>query len=408
MHNKPLQKYRVLDMTRVLAGPWCTQNLADLGAEVIKVERPHIGDETRGWGPPWIPAAAGSERHDSAYFGSTNRGKKSVTIDFTTAQGQALIKELAKQCDVLVENYKFGTLARYGLGYDDLKAINPALVYCSVTGFGQTGPYRNKPGYDFVFQAMSGLMSITGERDDLPGGGPQKVGIAVADITTGMYATVAVTSALLWRESSGQGQHLDIALLDCAMAFNSNQAVNYLASGKLPRRYGNAHSNAVPYQVFDTEDGQVVVAVGNDSLFAAYCDALGRSDLRSDPRFQKVSGRLQNREVLLAELTRIMAQNTSDEWLEKLDLAGVPCAPINDFKEALADPQVKARCIEATIPLADGSNFHTIASPLRFSETPVDYPVGPPTLGQHTSAVLQERLGLTDAQQTELREAGVI
>ncbi|GAB2458764.1 CaiB/BaiF CoA-transferase family protein [Comamonas humi] len=408
MSNKPLQKYRVLDLTRVLAGPWCTQNLADLGAEVIKVERPGVGDETRGWGPPWMPAAEGSERHDSAYFGSTNRGKQSVTIDFTTPQGQALVKELVLQCDVLVENYKAGTLARYGLGYEDLRAIHPSLVYCSVTGFGHTGPYSHKPGYDFVFQAMSGLMSITGERDDLPGGGPQKVGIAVADITTGMYATVAVLAALLWREGSGQGQHLDMALLDCAMAFNSNQAVNYLASGQLPRRYGNAHSNAVPYQVFDTLDGQVVVAVGNDSLFAAYCQAIERPELSTDARFTKVSGRLQNRAVLLPELARTMAARTSADWLARLDAAGVPCAPINDFAQALADPQVQARGIEAPITLPDGATFHTIASPLRFSETPLDYPAGPPTLGQHTSAVLHERLGLTAAQQAALRQAGAI
>ena len=405
---KPLQKYRVLDMTRVLAGPWCTQNLADLGAEVIKVERPLAGDETRGWGPPWIPSAGEQPRQDSAYFGSTNRGKKSVTIDYTTPQGQALIKQLALQCDVLVENYKFGTLARYGLGYEDLRVVNPALVYCSVTGFGQTGPYSHKPGYDFVFQAMSGLMSITGERDDLPGGGPQKVGIAVADITTGMYATVAVLSALLWRESSGQGQHLDIALLDCAMAFNSNQAVNYMASGKLPSRYGNAHSNAVPYQVFDTQDGQVVVAVGNDSLYAAYCNAIGRPDLCTDSRYAKVSGRLLNRQQLLPELARIMASRNSADWLDCLDAAGVPCAPINDFQQALADPQVQARGIKATIALDDGAQFHTIASPLRFSKTPLDYPAGPPTLGQHTAEILAQQLQQSPEQQSALQRAGVI
>jgi crotonobetainyl-CoA:carnitine CoA-transferase CaiB-like acyl-CoA transferase len=355
-----------------------------------------------------MPAGAGSERHDSAYFGSTNRGKKSVTIDFTTTQGQTLIRELALQCDVLVENYKAGTLARYGLGYEDLKSIHPSLVYCSVTGFGHTGPYSHKPGYDFVFQAMSGLMSITGERDDLPGGGPQKVGIAVADITTGMYSTVAVMAALLWRESSGQGQHLDMALLDCAMAFNSNQAVNFMASGKLPRRYGNAHSNAVPYQVFDTQDGQIVVAVGNDALFAAYCQAIDRPDLGADARFTKVSGRLQNRDTLLPEIARAMTTRCSAEWLARLDAAGVPCAPINDFAQALADPQVQARRIETPITLDDGATFRAIASPLRFSETPLDYPAGPPTLGQHTSAVLRERLGLNDQQQAALRKAGVI
>ncbi|MBL8357562.1 MAG: CoA transferase [Delftia acidovorans] len=408
MAEKPLQKYRVLDMTRVLAGPWCTQNLADLGAEVIKVERPLVGDETRGWGPPWLPSGQDGPRPDSAYFGSANRGKKSITIDFTLPQGQELIRELARHCDVLVENYRFGTLARYGLGYEDLKAINPRLVYCSVTGFGQSGPYRDKPGYDFVFQAMSGLMSITGERDELPGGGPQKVGIAVADITTGMYATVAVTSALLWREGSGQGQHLDISLLDCAMAFNSNQAANYLASGQLPRRHGNAHSNAVPYQVFDTSDGRIVVAVGNDALFAAYCHALERPDLCSDERFRKVSARLAHRDVLLEQLTRIMAMHSSADWLDRLDAAGVPCAPINDFAQALADPQVQARRIQVDIAQADGTPFKAIASPLRFSETPIDYPLGPPLLGEHTQAVLREHLGLDIASQAALRAAGAI
>lgn len=307
-----------------------------------------------------------------------------------------------------MENYKTGTLARYGLGYEDLKAVNPGLVYCSVTGFGHTGPYRHKPGYDFVFQAMSGLMSITGERDDLPGGGPQKVGIAVADITTGMYSTVAVLAALLERESHGRGQHLDMALLDCAMAFNSNQAVNYMASGSMPRRYGNAHSNAVPYQVFDTRDGQIVVAVGNDALFAAYCRAAQRPDLCADARFVTVSGRLQNRDELLSQLAVVMAGKTSAQWLAVLDAAGVPCAPINDFEQALADPQVKARNIETHIALEDGAVFRTIASPLRFSETPLDHLAGPPTLGQHTADVLRERLGLDEAQQAGLRQAGVI
>ena len=396
-----LEGVRVLELGQVLAGPFASAILADLGADVVKLERVEGGDDARRMGPDF--------RHgDSLIFEVFNRGKQSVTIDFTTPQGQALIKALALQCDVLVENYKAGTLARYGLGYEDLKAIHPGLVYCSVTGFGHTGPYSHKPGYDFVFQAMSGLMSITGERDGLPGGGPQKVGIAVADITTGMYATVAVLAALLWREDSGQGQHLDMALLDCAMAFNSNQAVNYLASGQLPRRYGNAHSNAVPYQVFDTLDGQVVVAVGNDSLFAAYCQAIEQPGLAADARFAKVSGRLRNRDALLPELARAMAARASADWLQRLDAAGVPCAPINDFAQALADPQVQARRIEAPIRLPDGATFRSIASPLRFSETPLDYPAGPPTLGQHTQAVLHERLGLDAAQQAALRQAGAI
>jgi len=406
--NKPLSHIRVLDLSRVLAGPWCTQNLADLGAEVIKVERPGEGDETRGWGPPWLPGGDHPERRDSAYFGSANRGKKSITIDLAHPEGQTLVRRLVQDCDVLVENFKVGTLGRYGLAYDDLKKINPRLVYCSVTGFGQNGPYSHRPGYDFVFQAMGGLMSITGERDDLPGGGPQKVGIAVTDIMTGMYASLAIAAALIWRERSGCGQYIDMALLDCAMALNSNQAVNFLVSGKLPHRYGNAHPNAAPYQVFDTRDGQMVLAVGNDGLFASYCKVIGRPELSADPRFTKVSGRLTNREILLPMLADIMRGETTVHWLERLEAAGVPCAPINDFGQAFSDPHVQARGIQVQLPLSTGGSFQGVACPMRFSETPITYPAGPPVLGEHTDAVLSGVFGLMPQELARLHEAGVI
>ncbi|WP_454694880.1 CaiB/BaiF CoA transferase family protein [Achromobacter aegrifaciens] len=408
MTIKPLSHIRVLDLTRVLAGPWCTQNLADLGADVTKIERPGAGDDTRGWGPPWMPDADGQPREDSGYYASTNRGKKSVTVDISTPEGQDIIRGLAADSDVLVENYKVGTLARYGLGYEDLRADNPALVYCSITGFGQTGPYRHRPGYDFIFQGMGGLMSVTGEADGLPGAGPQKVGVAVADITTGMYASLAIAAALAWRERSGQGQHIDMALLDCVLAFGSNPAVNYLVSGKTPRRYGNAHANAVPYQVFDTQDGRLIVAVGNDSQFAAYCQEIQRPDLAQDPRYAKVSGRLTHRDTLLPLLAEIMATDTSAAWQGRLEGAGVPCGPINSFAETFTDPQVVHRGLRVDLPLSTGGTCPGIASPMRFSATPLDHRAGPPVLGEHTREVLAQRLGLSDAALTELRAAGVI
>ena len=408
MTIKPLSHIRVLDLTRVLAGPWCTQNLADLGADVTKIERPGAGDDTRGWGPPWMPDADGGPREDSGYYASTNRGKKSVTVDISTAEGQDIIRRLAADSDVLVENYKVGTLARYGLGYEDLRAENPALVYCSITGFGQTGPYRHRPGYDFIFQGMGGLMSVTGEADGLPGAGPQKVGVAVADITTGMYASLAIAAALAWRERSGQGQHIDMALLDCVLAFGSNPAVNYLVSGKTPRRYGNAHANAVPYQVFDTQDGRLIVAVGNDSQFAAYCQEIQRPDLAQDPRYAKVSGRLTHRDTLLPLLAEIMATDTSAAWQSRLEGAGVPCGPINTFAETFTDPQVMHRGLRVDLPLSTGGTCPSIASPMRFSATPLDHRAGPPVLGEHTREVLAQRLGLSESTLTELRAAGVI
>ncbi|MGO4330060.1 CaiB/BaiF CoA transferase family protein [Cupriavidus sp. 2TAF22] len=410
--HKPLSHIRVLDLTRVLAGPWCTQNLADLGAEVIKVERPGEGDETRGWGPPWIPAGAGQERRDSTYYASANRGKKSVTVDFSSPEGQAVVRRLVATCDVLVENYKVGTLARYGLGYEDLRADHPALVYCSVTGYGQTGPYRHRPGYDFVFQGMSGLMSLTGAPDEAcghcEGGGPQKFGVAVADLATGLYASLAITAALAWRERGGLGQHIDMALLDCALALGSNQAVGYLTTGKVPRRYGNAHPNAAPYQVFSSSDGKLIVAVGNDSQFAAYCAVLGRPELAADDRFARVSGRLVNREVLLPLLAGVMRTDTTAAWLARLEAAGVPCGPINDFAQAYDDPQVRERGVRVDLPLAFGGTCPSVASPMRFSATPLDHRVGPPMLGEHTDAVLAECLGMGAHELARLRGAGVI
>nr|WP_081488876.1 tripartite tricarboxylate transporter substrate-binding protein [Cupriavidus basilensis] len=399
-------------LTRVLAGPWCTQNLADLGAEVIKVERPDAGDETRGWGPPWMPDEAGQARRDSTYYASTNRGKQSITVDFNGGEGQEIIRRMAATCDVLVENYKVGTLARYGLGYEDLREANPGLVYCSVTGYGQTGPYRHRPGYDFVFQGMSGLMSLTGAPDDPlnegAGGGPQKFGVAVADMATGLYASLAITAALAWRERSGLGQHIDMALLDCALALGSNQAVGYLASGKVPRRYGNAHPNAVPYQVFASLDGKLIVAVGNDGQFAAYCKAIGRPELAADARFAKVSGRLVNRDALLPQLADIMRTDTTEAWLARLEAAGVPCGPINDFAQAFADPQVRHRGIQVELPLSSGGTCPAIASPMRFSATPLTHHRGPPVLGEHTDAVLGESLGMAPEELARLRAAGVI
>src|SRR5690554_2908092 len=313
-----LSGIRVLDLSRVLAGPWCGQILADLGAEVIKIERPGSGDDTRGWGPPWMPDEQGGSSGEAAYYQSANRGKSSVAVDLATAEGQELVRALAADCDVLIENYKAGSLARYGLDYASLSALNPRLVYCSITGFGQTGPRAEEPGYDFIIQGMAGLMSITGERDDLPGGGPQKAGVAVTDLFTGMYATIAVLGALQERHRSGLGQHIDLALLDCHVAMLANQTLNYMTSGVAPVRAGNAHQNVVPYQVFAASDGHLIVAVGNDGQYRAYCQVLGRPDLATNPDYSTNSARLRNRKALIAELEQIMRTRTRDDWIESL------------------------------------------------------------------------------------------
>ncbi|MFY0475251.1 CaiB/BaiF CoA transferase family protein [Achromobacter marplatensis] len=391
-----LDGIRVLDLSRILAGPWCTQNLADLGADVIKIERPRVGDDTRAWGPPYLKDGNGHDTNESAYYLSTNRNKRSVEADMATPEGAALIRELAAASDILVENFKVGGLAKYGLDYDSLKAINPRLIYCSVTGFGQDGPFAQRPGYDFMIQGMGGLMSITGERDDLPGGGPQKAGVAVTDIVTGMYATVAILAALQERHRSGLGQHLDIALLDSHVALLANQNSNYFNSGVAPKRAGNAHQNVVPYQVFAASDGHLIVATGNESQYRAYCRAIGVPELGDDPRFATNRLRVTNREVLIGILTEIMLKGRRDDWIAKLEAVGVPCGPINDIAQAFAHPQAQARQLRRDLPHPAGGMAPVTASPLRFSASPVVYRRAPPLLGEHTEEVLRDVLGKSD------------
>jgi len=406
--QRPLSHIRVLDLSRVLAGPWASQNLADLGAEVLKIERPGSGDDTRSWGPPFLKDGAGNETRDSAYFLSVNRGKKSVTLDISTEAGQDIARRLAEKCDVLIENYKVGGLAKYGLAYQDVRRINPRIVYCSITGFGQSGPSARRPGYDFIFQGLGGLMSITGERDDRVGGGPQKVGIAVTDVLAGMYASLAITAAIAHRERTGTGQHIDLALLDSIVAFGANQILNYFTSGKTPGRYGNAHANVVPYEVFATADGHVILAVGNDSQFASFCRVAGRPELGADPRYATMPERIRNRGELIPLVREIMKRRASRDWLEGLEKANVPCGPINDYREVFEDPQVRHRGLKVEIPHAAGIPCPTVASPMRFSETPVEYRLPPPLLGQHTREVLEGLLGLCSEELDRLAAMKVI
>lgn len=389
----PLAGIRVLDLTRVLAGPWCTQNLADLGADVIKIEKPGAGDDTRAWGPPYLKDEAGNDTRDAAYYLCANRNKRSAAIDIATPDGARIVREIAMASDVLVENFKVGGLAKYGLDYESLKAINPRLIYCSITGFGQTGPYATRPGYDFMIQGLGGLMSITGERDGLPGGGPQKAGVAVVDIVTGMYASVGILAALQERHASGLGQHLDIALLDSVVAMLANQNMNFLTTGDAPGRAGNAHQNIVPYQVFAASDGHLIVAVGNDTQFRAYCVALDAMHLATDPLFQTNRLRTMNRDALVPQLEEIMRTKPRDAWLQRLEAVGVPCGPINTIAQVFADPQVQARQLQLHLPHAVAGTAPSVASPLRFSDTPVQYRAAPPVLGQHTEDVLKEVLG---------------
>jgi crotonobetainyl-CoA:carnitine CoA-transferase CaiB-like acyl-CoA transferase len=389
---------RVLDLTRVLAGPWCTQNLADLGAEVVKIERPGSGDDTRGWGPPYLKDAQGNDTSEAAYYFSANRNKQSVALDIATERGAELVRRLAAQSDVLVENFKVGGLRKYGLDYDSLKEINPALVYCSITGFGQTGPYASRPGYDFMIQGLGGLMSITGERDDLPGGGPQKAGVAVADLMTGMYATVGILAALHERSRSGLGQRIDMALLDCQVAMLANQNQNFLTTGSAPRRAGNAHQNLVPYQVFAAADGHLIVAVGNDSQFRSYCRVVDRPGLPDDPRFKTNAGRVNHRDALVPMLIEVMKTRTRDDWLAELEKAGVPAGPINTIDQVYQDPQVIARGMLVDLPHSLTGTAAVGASPLKLSASPVQYRNAPPLLGEHTAQVLRDRLGLSDEE----------
>jgi formyl-CoA transferase len=406
--TRPLSHIRVLDLSRVLAGPWASQNLADLGAEVIKIERPGSGDDTRAWGPPFLKDADGRETNNSAYYLSVNRGKKSVTLDLSRPEGQRIARELAARSDVLLENYKVGGLAKYGLGYDEVRKLNPRIVYCSITGFGQTGPHAHRPGYDFIFQGMGGLMSITGERDDLPGGGPQKVGIAITDVLTGMYAALAITAALAHRERTGEGQYIDLALLDTIVAFGANQIFNYFVSGNVPPRYGNAHANLAPYEVFPTADGHLILAAGNDGQWRNFCNAAGRPELAADPRFRTNPDRIRNRKELIRIVRDIMKERTRKDWIARLDAAGVPCGPINNYEEVFDDPQVRHRGLKIKTPHPQTGSLPGIASPMRFSKTPVEYDLPPPLLGQHTREVLGGLLRIPGDELDRLVAAKVI
>nr|WP_100549978.1 MULTISPECIES: CaiB/BaiF CoA-transferase family protein [unclassified Pseudomonas] len=403
-----LSHIRVLDLSRVLAGPWAGQIFGDLGAEVIKVERPGSGDDTRHWGPPYIKDAEGNDSREAAYFQSANRNKQSLTLDFTQPEGQRLVRELVAQCDVLLENFKVGGLAAYGLDYESLRAINPRLIYCSITGFGQSGPYAKRAGYDFMIQGLGGLMSLTGRPEGEEGAGPMKVGVALTDILTGLYATVGVLAALNQREQSGVGQHIDVALLDVQVACLANQAMNYLATGVSPKRLGNAHPNIVPYQDFPSADGNFILAVGNDGQFRKFCEVAGIANLADDARFVTNKARVAHRAELIPLLRQATVFKTTAQWIEQLEKAGVPCGPINDLQQVFADPQVQARGLRLDLPNALGSSTPQVASPLRLSATPVAYRSAPPLLGQHTEDLLQRLLGMSETQVAELREAGVI
>lgn len=403
-----LSHVRVLDLSRVLAGPWAGQILADLGADVIKVERPLKGDDTRAWGPPFLKDAEGGDTSEAAYYLSANRNKQSVTIDFTRPEGQQLVRELAAQSDIVIENFKVGGLAAYGLDYAALKAINPRLIYCSITGFGQTGPYAARAGYDFMIQGLGGLMSLTGRANAEEGAGPVKVGVALTDILTGLYATVAVLAALAHRDLHGVGQHVDMALLDVQVACLANQAMNYLTTGAAPRRLGNAHPNIVPYQDFPTADGDFILTVGNDNQFRRFAAVAGQPQWADDPRFATNAARVANRALLIPLIRQATVFKTTAEWVEVLEQAGVPCGPINDLAQVFADPQVLARELAISLPHALAGSVPQVASPLRLSETPVEYRRAPPLLGEHTEEVLARMLGMSTAQVAQLRAAGVV
>lgn len=403
-----LSHIRVLDLTRVLAGPWASQLLADLGAEVIKIERPGSGDDTRAWGPPYLKDRDGNDTRESAYFLSANRGKKSVTLDISTPEGQEIVRKLAEESDVFIENYKVGDMARYGLSYDDLKKLNPRLVYCSVTGFGQDGPMSACAGYDFIIQGMGGLMSITGERDDLPGGGPQKLGVAFSDLMTGMYSSVAILAALENRHKTGEGQYIDMALLDVQVASMANMNMNYLVNGVVPKRQGNAHANIVPYQVFRSSDGHLILAVGNDRQFAKFCDIAGCPELAKDERFATNANRVRNRQILVPMLEEVLLTRTTQEWVAPLEAAGVPSGPINNIAQTFEHPQVKHRKMKVDLPHPQSGTVPSVANPIKFSATPIAYGSAPPMLGQHTQDVLSLLAGLPEAEIAALRDKGII
>ncbi|MBA1279888.1 MULTISPECIES: CaiB/BaiF CoA transferase family protein [Pseudomonadaceae] len=403
-----LANLRVLDLSRVLAGPWCGQILGDLGAEVIKVERPGTGDDTRHWGPPYLRDQQGENTSEAAYYLSANRNKESLTLDFTQSEGQRIIRELVAGCDVLLENFKVGGLAAYGLDYESLKAINPRLIYCSITGFGSDGPYAQRAGYDFMIQGLGGLMSLTGRSDAEEGAGPVKVGVALTDILTGLYATVGVLAALNRREQSGVGQHVELALLDVQVACLANQAMNYLTTGVAPKRMGNAHPNIVPYQDFPTADGDIILTIGNDGQFRKFADVAGCPEWADDPRFASNKARVANRAALIPMIRQVTVFRTTAEWVAELERAGVPCGPINDVAQVFADPHVQARGLRVEIPHPLAGSVPQVASPIRLSESPVDYRKAPPLLGEHSEALLQRLLGLAPEQVASLRRDGVI
>ena len=403
-----LSHLRVLDLSRVLAGPWAGQILADLGAEVIKIERPGNGDDTRAWGPPFLKDPRGENTSEAAYYLSANRNKQSVTIDFTQPEGQRLVRELAARSDIVIENFKVGGLKAYGLDYESLQLENPRLIYCSITGFGQTGPYAKRAGYDFMIQGLGGLMSLTGRPEGEDGAGPVKVGVALTDILTGLYSTSAILAALAHRDQGGSGQHIDMALLDVQVACLANQAMNYLTTGVSPRRLGNAHPNIVPYQDFPTADGDFILTVGNDNQFRKFAEVAGHPQWASDPRFATNKQRVAHRAELIPLIRQATVFKTTAEWVTALEVAGVPCGPINDVAQVFADPQVQFRGLQVDLPHALGGTVPQVASPIRLSATPVEYRRAPPLLGEHTLEVLTGVLGLSDADVMTLREAGVL
>lgn len=402
-----LSNIRVLDLSRVLAGPWASQILGDLGADILKVERPGAGDDTRLWGPPFLKDPQGQPTGDSAYYLCTNRNKRSLAIDMALPAGQALIRQLALQCDVVIENFKVGGLKAYGLDAESLRALNPRLIYCSITGFGQTGPYAHRAGYDFLIQGMGGLMSVTGRGDDQPGAGPMKVGVALTDIMTGLYASTAILAALQARHSTGEGQHIDLALLDVQVAGLANQGMNYLYSGQLPQRMGNAHPNTVPYQDFPTADGHMILAIGNDGQFAKFCAAAERAEWASDERFATNAARVTHRQALIPMIQAVTRTRNTSAWVSLLENLGVPCGPIHTVDQVYQDPQVRARDMTFEMQHPTAGPIPLVASPIRMSETPVAYRHAPPMLGQHTREVLSEVLGMTEDNLNDLKQQGV-
>lgn len=406
--SSALSHIRILELSRILAGPWAGQMLADLGAEVIKVEKPKEGDDTRHWGPPFLQNQQGEATTESAYFLSTNRGKRSITVDIRQPQGQAIIHQLIASCDVLIENFKVGSLQKYHLDYASLSLINPRLIYCSITGFGQDGPYAQRAGYDFLLQGMGGLMSVTGEPDHLPGGGPQKVGVALTDILTGMYATTAIQAAIIEREKSGLGQQIDLALLDVQVACLANQGMNYLVGHETPKRMGNAHPNIVPYQTFQSADGFIILTVGNDSQFADFCEVAQCQALLQDPRFTTNQARVNNREIVIEQLATIIKVKTSDFWLQQLEIKGVPCGPINDIAQVFDNPQIKHRKMLNELTHPENGKVPTVSNPINFSRTPIVYHQAPPNLGEHTDEVLTELLGYDTGVIGKLRQSKII